>query len=374
MREILANQQIIMGDASCDEVLRILQLHGARRFLLVCGSSFHSLSIADRIKGFPIAHTVFSEFSPNPKYEDICKGVALFNTEGCDFVLSVGGGSSMDVAKCIKLFATMDPKEPFLKQAYQENGIPLMAIPTTAGTGSESTRYAVIYNEGEKLSVTHGSLVPKYAVLEPSVLESLPLYQKKCSMLDALCQGLESWWSVNSKQESISYARQAVGKVLEHIDGYLANEPAGNAGMLLASNWAGRAINITQTTAPHAMSYKMTSLFGIPHGHAVALCLPKVWRFMLDNPDLCIDPRGKGYLASVFGDLATALGAQGPDEAILWFGSLLETLDMKAPAGLDEEKLQVLVDSVNLERLQNSPVKLDALALRRLYEKLLSVT
>ena len=113
MREILANQQIIMGDASCDEMLRILQGHGTRRFLLVCGSSFHSLSIADRIKGFPIAHTVFSDFSPNPKYEDICKGVDLFNREGCDFVLSVGGGSSMDVAKCIKLFAHHGSKGPF---------------------------------------------------------------------------------------------------------------------------------------------------------------------------------------------------------------------------------------------------------------------
>jgi alcohol dehydrogenase class IV len=370
MKEILPNQQLIMGNSSCEEILQILLDHKVRRFLLVCGSSFHSLAIADTIKGFPIPYTVFSDFSPNPKYEDICKGVALFNREGCDFVLSVGGGSSMDVAKCIKLFATMDPKELFLRQAYLENGIPLMAIPTTAGTGSESTRYAVIYHEGEKLSVTHGSLVPKFAVLEPSVLESLPLYQKKCSMLDALCQGIESWWSVNANQESISYARQAISLVVEHIDGYLANEPVGNEGMLLASNWAGRAINITQTTAPHAMSYKITSLFGLPHGHAVALCLPKVWRFMLENQALCIDPRGREYLASVFDELATALGAQGPDKAILWLEALLETLDMKVPTGLDEAKLQVLVDSVNLERLQNSPVKLDALTLRKLYENI----
>ena len=156
---------------------------------------------------------------------------------------------------------TMEAKDPFLEQDYRENGIPLMALPTTAGTGSESTRYAVIYHKGEKLSVTHGSLVPKYAFLEPSVLKSLPLYQKKCSMLDAQCQALESWWSVNATDQSISYAKQSITLVLEHLDGYLANESTGNAGMLLASNWAGRAINITQTTAPHAMSYKITSLF-----------------------------------------------------------------------------------------------------------------
>ena len=370
MKDILPNQHIIISDSSCEEILQILLNHKSKRFMLVCGSSFHSLSIADKIKGFPIPHIVFSEYSPNPKYEDICKGVDLFNSEKCDFVLSVGGGSSIDVAKCIKLFATMDPKQLFLKQAYQENCIPLMAIPTTAGTGSESTRYAVLYYEGEKLSVTHVSLVPKYVVLDPSVLKSLPLYQKKCCMLDALCQSIESWWSVNSNQESIFYAMKSISLVLEHIDGYLKNEPAGNAGMLFASNWSGRAINITQTTSPHAMSYKITSLFGIPHGYSVALCLPKVWRFMIDNPDLCIDSRGKEYLAIVFDELARALGTQGPEEAIFWFESLLKTLEMKVPTDFDEKKLDLLAKSVNLQRLQNSPVKLDALALRRLYEKI----
>lgn len=374
MRKVLENQQIVMGDSSCDEILQILQDHTVKRFMLVCGSSFHSLAIADKIKAFPIPHTVFSAFSPNPKYEDIYEGVKLFNREECDFILSVGGGSSMDVAKCIKLFSTMKQGQLFLKQEYLENNIPLMAIPTTAGTGSESTRYAVIYHEGEKLSVTHSSLVPKYAVLEPSVLDTLPLYQKKCSMLDALCQAIESWWSVNSNQESISYAMQAISLVLEHSDGYLANKPAGNRGMLLASNWAGRAINITQTTAPHAMSYKITSLFGLPHGHAVALCLPKIWRFMLDNMHLCIDTRGQEYLASIFNELATALGTQNPSEGVLWFESLLTDLDMQVSKNLDEEKLQVLVRSVNLERLQNSPVKLDVKALRRLYEKVLGTS
>jgi len=81
MREILPNQQLIMGNSSCEEVMQILLDHKVRRFMLVCGSSFHSLAIAGTIKGFPIPHTVFSDFSPNPKYEDICKGVDLFYRE-----------------------------------------------------------------------------------------------------------------------------------------------------------------------------------------------------------------------------------------------------------------------------------------------------
>ena len=90
--------------------------------------------------------------------------------------------------------------------------IPFLAMPTTAGTGSEATRYAVIYYDGKKQSVTHDSVVPDVAILEPKVLKTLPLYQKKCTMMDALCQGIESWWSMNSTDES--KAREKMEKLL----------------------------------------------------------------------------------------------------------------------------------------------------------------
>lgn len=84
--------------------------------------------------------------------------------------------------------------------------------------------------------------------------------------------------------------------IIRNYDGYLAGATDRNEEILKAANLAGQAINITQTTAAHAMSYKITSLFGIPHGHAVALCLPAVWRYMNNHMDHCIDPRGANYL------------------------------------------------------------------------------
>ena len=91
-------------------------------------------------------------------------------------------------------------------------------------------------------------------------------------MMDAFCHALESFWSVNSTEESRRYSKEAIELVLENMEEYLLNTTDGNAGMLLAANIVGKAINITQTTARHAMCYKITSLFGCAHGHAAVLC------------------------------------------------------------------------------------------------------
>ena len=274
-------QRILSGIGCLEAALKEL---GTRKYLLVRDSSYPYLSIRNYIDALPAPHVVFDGFSSNPLYEDVCKGVALFNREGCDTIVAVGGGSAIDVGKCIKLFSKMEPEQNFLFQGYKDTGVPLIAVPTTAGTGSESTRYAVIYYQGKKQSITHDSIRPPIAILDSSVLKTLPLYQKKCTMLDALCQGIESWWSVNSTQESKGYSRLAVETILENMDAYIRdNDEKAAEKILLAANFAGRAINITQTTAPHAMSYKLTSLYGLPHGHAVAMCLPEVWEYMLGH-------------------------------------------------------------------------------------------
>ena len=151
-------------------------LENSQKVLLVCGRSLSSLSIHEEIQKLPVTFVRFSQFAPNPSYEEVCKGVESFNTEQCDTILAVGGGSAIDVAKCIKLYCKMPNDKPYLEQEYEDTGIKLIAIPTTAGTGSESTRYAVIYYDGKKQSVTHDSIVPDVAILEPKVLKTLPLY------------------------------------------------------------------------------------------------------------------------------------------------------------------------------------------------------
>lgn len=360
-------QKILKGYRNIETTLEEIE---SRNYMLVCDSSFPFLPIKDEFH----AKVVFDQFTPNPLYEQVCKGVEMFNTNQCDAIVAIGGGSTIDVAKCIKLYCKMNPTQNYLQQEMKDSGVPLIAIPTTAGTGSESTRYAVIYFEGRKQSVTHESIVPNYAILEPMLLKTLPLYQKKCTMMDALCQGIESWWSVNSTDESKMFSKIAVQMIMQYWEDYIfhnTNEAA--EGIMLAANYAGRAINITQTTAPHAMSYKLTSMYGLPHGHAVVTCLPEVWEYMFTHPEKCIDRRGKEYLFDVFQDIAQALGFSTTHKAILFIRSMLTTLELNYPKSTNREKdLESLTCSVNPIRLMNNPVSLDQKTLHRFYQSILA--
>lgn len=348
-------------------------LKGSTRVLLVCDSSFPFLSIKDDIERMELPHVVFDQFTPNPLYEDVCKGVDLLQETHCDTILAVGGGSSLDVAKCIKLYCKMDKDKLYLEQEYKETGVKLIAIPTTAGTGSESTHYAVIYYKGKKQSVTHDSIIPNVVILEPKVLETLPLYQKKCTMMDALCQGIESWWSVNSTDESKLYSKIAVQMIMQYWKEYIfRNTKEAAEGIMIAANHAGRAINIAQTTAPHAMSYKLTSMYGLPHGHAVAICLPIVWQYMIEHTEQCIDPRGKDYLKNIFDDIAHALEYPSTYDALSFIQSLLMTLELNGPESKNKmADIETLTQSVNPIRLKNSPVPFDYYILKTFYQSII---
>lgn len=365
---------IISGENSVGKIGGILEGLNAKRYLLVCGGSFRRLPIKDCFDRMPAERVTFGDFTSNPLYEEVCKGIELFNREGCDVIIAVGGGSAIDVAKCIKLYCRMDPGLSYLSQPYRDSGVPLIAVPTTAGSGSESTRYAVLYIGGKKQSVTHESIVPDYAVLEHSVLKTLPVYQKKCTMLDALCQAIESWWSVNSTDESKGYARTAIETIMRYKAAYIHDYTDEAAERIMtASNFSGRAINITQTTAAHAMSYMLTTLYDLPHGHAVAVCLPKIWRYMTAHPGRCVDSRGERYMAETFGHIGRALGADTVAGAIDIFEGLLRELQIEPPQTDNAKDLDILAASVNPGRLKNNPVHLSEEALRRLYGQIVTL-
>lgn len=343
----MAQQTISTTDVK-ENLRQIFEKEKIHKVLLVCDGAFDYLQAKDEYIALDIPYAIFNEFTPNPLYEDVVKGVKLFREEECDAVLAIGGGSSIDVAKCIKLYSSMEDTKVYLEQEYKENDVTLIAIPTTSGTGSESTRYAVIYYEGKKQSVTHDSIVPKYAILDYRNLVTLPLYQKKCTMLDAMCQSIESWWSVNATEESREYSRQALNTLMFIMKDYLANKDDGNAQMLVASNYAGKAINITQTTAAHAMSYKLTSLYGIPHGRAVFMCLPSIWKLMEE----------RSILPDVFSDIAYTLGYTCVADAIGYLESLNEQLFENDKVTMNEGDIDILVKSVNPTRLKNNPLEL----------------
>ncbi len=371
-------QKIIDG---IDKLPGILQEVGCQKLFLVIDSSYPFLNIKDAIEALPVEKVKFSDFTPNPLYEQVCKGIELLKESKCDAILAVGGGSAIDVAKCIKLAvlakegnAAIIP--PLVSQRLPIDGskIRFISIPTTAGTGSESTHNAVMYYEGAKQTVTNDGVLPDYAVLEPSVLKTLPLYQKKCTMMDALCQGIESWWSINSTDESKVYSKKTVELIMANWLKYIIeNDDEAAAQIMLAANYGGRAINITQTTAPHAMSYKITSMYGLPHGHAVAVCLPEVWQYMTNHLNEVVDVRGEKYLEKIFYNIAEAMGYDKIRVAIAQFRQMMHDMEMENPKSDNiAVDLKVLTESVNPIRLKNNPVSINAETAYSLYSRIIN--
>ena len=372
-------QKIINGIEQLSEILKEV---GCEKLFLVVDSSYPFLNIKDAIETLSVKERVmFSDFTPNPLYEQVCNGIELLKTSNCDTILAVGGGSAIDVAKCIKLAvlakegnAAIIPPLVSTRVACDGAKLPFIAIPTTAGTGSESTHNAVMYYEGAKQTVTNDGVLPDYAVLEPSVLKTLPLYQKKCTMMDALCQGIESWWSVNSTEESYEYSRKTIELIMANWRKYIfENDDEAAKQIMLAANYGGRAINITQTTAAHAFSYKITSLYKLPHGHAVAVCLPVIWEYMLGNMEKCIDSRGQEYLAGIFALISKAMGCDKPEQAITVFRQMMVDMELKNPVAVNrEEELKILSTSVNPVRLKNNPIELSVEVISKLYQLIVS--
>lgn len=349
----------------------------AKKILIVCdGSIWYQKEFnahLEEIEKTGVQLIGFRDFQPNPLYENVQAGVKVFREEGCDAIIAVGGGSAMDVAKCIKLYSSFPgdgENGSWLTAEHVSNDIPFLTMPTTAGTGSEATRYAVIYYDGKKQSVTSESFIPGTVLMDPNTLITVPQYQKKATMCDALCHAIESYWSVNSTDESKEYSRSAIQGVMENMDGYLANTEEGRAGMLRAANTAGKAINITQTTAGHAMCYKITSLFRSVHGHAAILCDRVLFPWMVKNTDKCIDPRGEEYLKKTLNEIGEAMGCKDGAAGAEKLVEIFNKLELEVPSATTKQ-YEELRTSVNPVRLKNHPIALNVDTIDSLYHEIL---
>jgi len=192
------------------------------------------------------ACVIFDDFAPNPKFADVIRGVKLWYERPCDIILAAGGGSAIDMAKLIGLCA--GDQEPYRElltcdRPIVHQSIPLIVIPTTAGTGSEATHFAVVYIDGQKYSVAHEYVLPEYAIIDSNLTASLPATITAHTGLDALAQAIESLWSVNATEESREFASEAVTLVLKNLEVAVHNPTsAARFDMCRAAHLAGKAI------------------------------------------------------------------------------------------------------------------------------------
>ena len=365
----MEHRQFLTADAGYTALDDFFSMLGARKLMLVHGRSMNRLKLGEYFKKLAawIEVIEFMDFTPNPEYESIERGVEIFNREHCDAIAAVGGGSAIDNAKCIKLFSNMNPNTNYIEQKIVPNNIPFLAAPTTGGSGSEATQFAVIYYRDKKYSIDDASALPDAVFFDANVLLELPVYQKKATLLDAFCHAVESTWSVNANDESRHYAREAVRLITANKNFYIDGKPDLQCCtfVMYAANLAGRAINISKTTAGHAMCYSLTKKFGLAHGHAVARCLVPLWKFMLD---FAIEHE-RAELLRIFDDLAAAMNCATTGEAIEAFDRQLDAWQLnqsiEVAAALDE-----LTTSVNLQRLANNPVELRADVIKELYRQI----
>lgn len=359
----MQNKGVILD--SFEQIASVFEQNNVKKPFVCCGKSFEKTKIFDYLKQFDIV--VFDNIRPNPRFEDMVDASRIFVEEGCDFIIGAGGGSPIDSAKMIRLMATNDVST-CLTEPMENNDIKSLYIPTTAGTGAEATKSSVFYiNEVEKISVANLDFLPDYVIMDSTLLQTLPDYQRKCTCLDALCHSIESYWSVKATDESREYSKKGILGFVKNKDGYINNTPDGNEGMLWASYFAGKAINLTGTTSAHAMCYSITMNCHTAHGHSVAACLPVIWEYMLkgNNKPLVKDVYG------IFDEIGVLLGGKNAKEGLKIFNGILKEFDLAYPS-TDMANVPVFASNVNVSRLGNNPVEFNNEDVENIYKEVFS--
>ena len=339
------------------EIKNVLAINGIKKPFICCGKSFEKSYLFEYLKQFnPV---VFDNIRPNPRFDDMLTAAELFNDESCDFIIAAGGGSPMDSAKMIRILTNNDA-DTALYGEFENNDIKTLFIPTTAGTGSEATKTSVFYlNEVHKYSVHSYDFLPDYILFDEKLLETLPLYQRKATSLDALCHSIESYWSNKSTKESREYAEKSIKLFFEHKNGYINNTPDGNLGMLWASYYGGKAIHLTGTVAPHALCYNITMNCGTSHGHSVASLLSVIYEYILE----------KDYPKELFENFSKVMGGNEVKDGLDIFNSVLKEFELESPK-FDEARLDEFVDEVNVSKLSTNPVPFNRDDIKEIYRRL----
>lgn len=307
----------------------ILIIHGNKSYL----QSGAQCQISRYTKKYTCHY--FSDFSPNPKIEDIKKMHPLL--QDIDLIIGVGGGSVIDVAKYAKL--------SYYKKT--EKIAPLLVVTTTIGNGSEATYFIVYYDGLNKISdgdpnISH----PDYYVGDPSFTLTLPHYRTACCSMDILSQSIEALWSKSSTNIARNYAIKSIHISLNEIENSVNNPTLNNrTNMMIAAYLSGKAIDISKTTACHAIAYFMTAKYNIPHGHAVALTLPEIIEYNFES----IDNKNQ-FLSS--------LNCSNLQEVKNNINSLMDDIKLErklSHLGIQRDDLDTIASSVNMDRLKNNP-------------------
>jgi phosphonate metabolism-associated iron-containing alcohol dehydrogenase len=365
--------EVLFGRGTIDLLPSLLPIQKAQSIaLFVGGSSLKKNGELDRIlnmlKGKNVR--VIDHVPPEPPPSFLLEQVELMKKDPVDCVLAVGGGSVMDLAKSVALLA-MQKEDPITlltsPPATFAKAIPTVCVPTTSGTGSEVTPFAVFWDhtKKKKYSIGHAALYATHALVDPDFTLTMPPYVTATTGMDAFTQACEAYWNKNANPQSDIYALKAISIILSALptavkDGL--NIKARND-MALGSVTGGLAFSNTRTTACHSISYPMSLHFGVTHGQAVGITLPEV---------IALNASVQSERSAAF---CEALDVQSIEEASDVIRILMQKSGLKtrlSELGIKKEAIEIIVkEGFAPGRMENTPYTFTEDALRSLLLRIL---
>lgn len=279
-------QDITVGKGSLAKLPEIAKKLGGSHAFIISGPHLAKMGLvekaADYLKTVDIKTDVFTEIEANPSVATVEKATEKFKESGADFIVAFGGGSPMDVAKAVGVVAKYGGSITEYEGAHKVSGpiIPLIAIPTTAGTGSEVTAFSVItdHSRDYKLTVFSYELLPAYAILDAELITTAPASVAAACGIDAFIHAEEAYISTAASPFSDAMAEKAMALIGKNIRRFVANRGDMEAAeaMMVGSLFAGIAFSFARLGNVHAMSHPVSAFFDVPHGVANAVLLPVV--------------------------------------------------------------------------------------------------
>jgi len=352
---------------STEDIKNFIKDKTFKKIFILCGKKSFAASGARKFFNQLLDNKeikFFYKSSELPIFEELIEIINSIKNFKPDLILAIGGGAIIDYAKIANTVDVRnDLKDLIVNYSYpfKEKYTKLAVIPTTAGSGAEVTSNAVIYIDKIKHSFESQLLVPDFFFLIPEFLISAPNKIKASAGFDAIAQALESLVSKKSNEQSVEYASKSLRVSINSYISFLTDPNLKNATeMSIASNLAGKAISISKTTAPHAVSYPFTSLFNISHGHAVGLFFENFFNFNFNNlnrSETSFDLKKRFDLIFNLLDV----------ENINDFNSKISLIKKQAKLEDNLNKLNInieknsekIIKGINLLRLGNNPVKID---------------
>lgn len=298
VQRFILNETSYFGPGARKVLPEVIQRLGKKKALVVTDKGLIQFGVAkmvtDVLDEAAVAYDVFSEVKPNPTVENVQDGVAAFKASGADLLVAIGGGSAMDTAKGIGIvvanpeFADVVSLEGCAPT--KNKSVPMVALPTTAGTAAETTiNYVIIDEEKKKKMVcVDPNDIPAVAMIDAELMYSLPRGLTAATGMDALTHAIEGYITKGAWEMSDMFEIEAIRMISRYLPVAVdePQNPEGRNGMAVAQYIAGMAFSNVGLGLVHGMAHPMGSLFDVPHGVANALLLPTVMEY---NMPECID-------------------------------------------------------------------------------------